>query len=48
MLLPRLQAEAEVGFSQKDNKDFEDFEKRLAVDYQRMKKQGGSYRDHRK
>jgi len=48
MLLPRLQAEAEVAWTPKDEKDFSDFEKRLEVDYQRLTKLGINFRDHRK
>ncbi len=48
MLLPRLQAEAEVAWTPKDKKDFNDFEKRLETDYQRLTKLGINFRDHRK
>ena len=48
MLLPRLQAQAEVGWTPKENKDFEDFSKRLEIDYLRLDKSGINYRDHRK
>ncbi|WP_340112916.1 beta-N-acetylhexosaminidase [Maribellus mangrovi] len=48
MLLPRLQAEAEVAWTPKEKKDFEDFSKRLEVDYLRLNKAGINYRDHRK
>ena len=48
MLLPRLQAEAEVGWTSKENKNFEDFEKRLETDYKRLEKMNINFRDHRK
>lgn len=48
MLLPRLQAEAEVGWTPKELKNFDDFAKRLEADYQRLEKMGISFRDHRK
>jgi hexosaminidase len=48
MLLPRLQAQAEVGWTPKEEKDFEGFKKRLETDYARLKKMGINYRDHRK
>jgi hexosaminidase len=48
MLLPRLQAQAEVGWTPKEEKDFEGFKKRLETDYERLKKMGINYRDHRK
>ncbi len=48
MLLPRLQAQAEVGWTNKELKNFEDFEKRLETDYLRLEKLGINYRDHRK
>ena len=44
MLLPRLQAMAEVGWTNQDKKDFADFEKRLESDYQRLDKMGVNYR----
>ena len=48
MLLPRLQAQAEVGWTPKELKNFDDFAKRLETDYQRLEKMGINFRDHRK
>ena len=48
MLLPRLQAEAEVGWTKKELKNFDDFEKRLLIDYKRLDKLGINYRNHKK
>ncbi|NCB06588.1 MAG: hypothetical protein EOM73_00320 [Bacteroidia bacterium] len=48
MLLPRLQAQAEVGWTKKELKNFPDFEKRLETDYQRLDKLGINYRNHKK
>ncbi len=48
MLLPRLQAEAEVAWTPQDEKDFGNFGKRLNVDYKRLDKLGINYRDHNK
>jgi hexosaminidase len=48
MLLPRLQAQAEVAWTPKEMKNPEDFLKRLEADYPRLKKLGINYRDHRK
>jgi hexosaminidase len=48
MLLPRLQAAAEVGWTQTEFKDFENFKKRLDIDYQRLDKFGINYRNHNK
>ncbi len=48
MLLPRLQAQAEVGWIQKDLKDFEDFSHRLNTDYKRLEKLGINFRNHNK
>lgn len=48
MLLPRLQAQAEVAWTPKEMKDQENFLKRLEVDYLRLGKIGINYRDHRK
>ncbi len=48
MLLPRLEAEAEVAWTPKDKKDYPDFEKRLSIDYQRLDKMGINYRNHNK
>ena len=48
MLLPRLQAQAEVAWTNKELKDFAGFEKRLETDYKRLEKLGINYRDHRK
>lgn len=48
MLLPRLQAQSEVAWTKTELKDFEDFEKRLEVDYQRLTKMNINFRDHRK
>jgi len=47
-LLPRLQAQAEVGWTPKEKKDFSNFEQRLTEDYKRLKKLEMNYRDHRK
>ncbi|RIH65502.1 beta-N-acetylglucosaminidase [Mariniphaga sediminis] len=46
MLLPRLQAQSEVSWTPKEQKDFADFEKRLQTDYHRLKKLGIKYRKH--
>lgn len=48
MLLPRLEAEAEVAWTPKNKKDFADFEKRLNIDYKRLDKMGINYRNHNK
>lgn len=48
MLLPRLQAEAEVAWTKKELKDFDNFEKRLEIDYKRLDKLGINYRNHKK
>jgi len=48
MLLPRLQAEAEVAWTPKDQKDFDDFAKRLNEDYKRLDKLDINYRNHNK
>lgn len=48
MLLPRLQAQAEVAWTPRELKNFEDFGKRLTVDYQRLDKLGINYRNHLK
>lgn len=48
MLLPRLLALSEAVWSPMGKKDFADFEKRVIIDYERMKKQGLNFRDHRK
>ena len=48
MLLPRLQAQAEVSWTKKELKDFGGFAKRLETDYKRLEKLGINYRDHRK
>jgi len=48
MLLPRLEAEAEVAWTPKDKKDYTDFEKRLNIDYKRLDKMGINYRNHNK
>jgi len=48
MLLPRLQAQAEVAWSKMENKDFTDFENRLITDYKRLDKMGINYRNHKK
>lgn len=47
MLLPRLQAQAEVAWTKKELKDFEDFNKRLEIDFKRLDKLGINYRDNR-
>lgn len=46
MLLPRLEAQAEVAWTKKELKDFSDFEKRLNKEYQRLDKLGIGYRNH--
>jgi hexosaminidase len=48
MLLPRLQAEAEVAWSKKGSKDFDNFKSRLLIDYKRLDKLGINYRNHTK
>ncbi len=48
MLLPRLQAQAEVGWTPKELKNFDDFAKRLETDYLRLERMGINFRDHRK
>jgi len=48
MLMPRLHAMSEVAWSAPANKNFENFEKRLAIDYKRLEMLGINYRDHRK
>lgn len=48
MLLPRLQAQAEVAWTKKELKNYESFIKRLETDYKRLEKLGINYRDHRK
>ena len=48
MLLPRLQAQAEVAWTKKELKDFENFEKRLEIDYERLDKMNINYRHHKK
>jgi hexosaminidase len=48
MLLPRLQAQAEVAWTKKELKNFDDFEKRLETDYLRLEKMDINFRDHRK
>jgi len=48
MLLPRLEAEAEVGWTPKDKKDFDDFEQRLDTDYLRLERMGINFRNHHK
>ncbi len=48
MLLPRLQAEAEVGWTKKELKNYDDFSKRLLEDYKRLDKLGVNYRNHMK
>ncbi len=48
MLLPRLQAEAEVAWTKKENKDFENFTHRLDTDYLRLEKMGINFRNHHK
>lgn len=47
MLLPRLQAQAEVAWTQKKLKDFADFENRLEMDYSRLQKLGINFRNHK-
>lgn len=42
-----LQAEAEVGWTKKELKNFDDFEKRLLIDYKRLEKPGINYRNHK-
>ncbi len=48
MLLPRLQAEAEVAWTPKNMKSFPDFEKRLNRAYKMLDKLGINYREHNK
>ncbi len=48
MLLPRLQAQAETGWTKKELKNFADFEKRLETDYKRLEQLGINYRNHKK
>ena len=48
MLLPRLQAQAEVAWTKQELKDFNNFEKRLEEDYKRLDKLGINYRNHKK
>jgi hexosaminidase len=48
MLLPRLLALSEVVWTPRKEKDFVNFENRVIVDYERMKKSGLNFRDHRK
>ena len=48
MLLPRLEAEAEVGWTKKENKDFSNFEHRLDTDNLRLEKMGINFRDYHK
>lgn len=48
MLLPRLQAQAEVAWTPEEKKNLNNFKKRLIEDYKRLDKLGINYRDHRK
>jgi hexosaminidase len=48
MLLPRLQAQAEVAWTKKELKDFNDFERRLFEDYKRLDILEINYRNHKK
>jgi hexosaminidase len=48
MLLPRLQAQAEVAWTKKEVKDFNDFERRLFEDYKRLDILEINYRNHKK
>ena len=48
MLLPRLEAEAEVAWTKKENKDFDNFAHRLDTDYLRLEKMGINFRDYHK
>lgn len=48
MLLPRLQAEAEVAWTPAEKKDLEDFLQRLLIDYKRLDRMGVNYRNHQK
>ncbi len=48
MLLPRLEAEAEVAWTKKELKDYPDFERRLNKEYKRLDKLGVNYRNHNK
>ncbi|QGY47351.1 family 20 glycosylhydrolase [Maribellus comscasis] len=48
MLLPRLEAQAEVAWTKKELKDFENFEDRLNSEYKRLDKLGINYRNHNK
>jgi hexosaminidase len=46
MLLPRLEAQAEVAWTKKELKNFPDFGNRLNNEYKRLDKLGISYRNH--
>ena len=48
MLLPRLEAQAEVAWTKKELKDFSDFKARLDKEYKRLDKLGINYRNHNK
>lgn len=48
MLLPRLQAQAEVAWTPKELKYFSDFEERINNEYKRLDKLGVNYRNHNK
>ncbi len=48
MLLPRLQAQAEVGWTQKERKNYDDFIQRINIDNQRLDKLGITYRNYNK
>lgn len=47
MLLPRLQAQAEVAWTPKNLKSFPDFEQRLLIDYKRLQKLEINFRNHK-
>ena len=48
MLLPRLEAQAEVGWTKKELKNYEDFTQRLDADNKRLEKMGINFRDFKK
>jgi hexosaminidase len=47
MLLPRIQALAETVWTPRGSKNYEGFENRIITDYERLKKLGINFRDHR-
>jgi hexosaminidase len=48
MLLPRLLALSEVVWTVNGSRDFSDFERRVIINYEHLKRQGINFRDHRK